>query len=127
MCDIFDERYSAIKHTIAYDANWESQGYYNRLVFNEDIKRLTDPLKSSDDQGRRIIIVPTFLGNVVVFERWPQDSCLTSSVPPKVSYLANPIEVVGILDRKAVEFLIGSHKTPHLGERLRFIARQEPA
>lgn len=81
---IFTEAYNTIKQTIRYNSDWmDNEGYFPGAItaVKLDIGRLA---KSVDDVGRRIILIGTRFGTVVVFDRYTEqveDGVWVSSRP----------------------------------------------
>ena len=70
---IFTKAYEAITTTIAYNSRWENgTGYFDDAVNGSAAPALKpqEIVKSIDPHGRRIIIIGTRLGNMVVFDRY---------------------------------------------------------
>lgn len=70
---LFNEVFDKVATEVEYDAAWENgTGYLDHAVSGEHAPILPDGMiaKTVDPAGRKILIVPTRLGNVVLFERY---------------------------------------------------------
>ena len=70
---LFNEVFDKVTTEVEYDAAWENgTGYLDHAVSGEYAPILPDGMiaKTVDPAGRKILIVPTRLGNVVLFERY---------------------------------------------------------
>ena len=69
----FEKHFDQIEKTVEYNAKWENgTGYFNHLVTNTDLQTslsIGDVVKCVDPQGRKMIIMLTSLGLLVVFAR----------------------------------------------------------
>ena len=70
---LFNEVFSKVTTEVEYDAAWENgTGYLNYAVCGRSAPILSEGMiaKTVDPAGRKILIVGTRLGNVVLFERY---------------------------------------------------------
>ena len=122
MRNFFVDRFNEIKHEIAYNPKWCSDdGYFERVCYIPEFMVLAESFKTVDQDNRKIIIVPSLFGNVVVFQRYSDSDLVTSCVPPRIRELARPIEVCGCLDTTAQQFLLGDKDFPDIGNRIRLL------
>lgn len=70
---VFNEAFNAIEEVLEFNPKWANDtGYLDNAVDGEDAPRLEEGevAKFIDGYGRRAIIIGTFYGNVVVFDRY---------------------------------------------------------
>jgi hypothetical protein len=69
----FEKHFDQIEKTVEYNAKWENgTGYFNHLVTNKDLQtslNIGEMAKCTDPHGRKMIIMQTSLGLLVVFAR----------------------------------------------------------
>lgn len=124
--DLFLERFNQLTQELEFNPKWSNgAGFFDYAVHGEHapvVPRGT-AMKSTAPGGRRLIIIGTRLGNVVVFERTTATSGKTK---PHVVYNA-PSMIVNSgwiyepnrpLDEFSVENLIGSDDHVNVGRQL---------
>ena len=115
----FTAAYDRISNVVEFNPSWKnSTGYLNNAVHD---KSITTTSKTIDDFGRKVIIVPTPVGNVVVFERHSNgsSSVVVSNAPCAIEELAFGLDLSGGLGDDALAFYLGDEwDTPNIGDRL---------
>lgn len=112
--------FDLVKQEVKFDLNWvNDEGYLDMAVSGPYAPKLENPAKCTDVDNRKIIMVPSPLGNLVVFERYNNDNKIVTNVPREVQHLAGPVELYGVLTHQAVSFLLGDERSPDLGTRIR--------
>ena len=115
----FNKAFDRIETTIAFNPDWKNgTGYLNGAVVEKGLKEIC---KTVDDFGRRVIIIPLCIGNVVVFERYsePKSDVIVSNAPVYVKKLAFGLDLGTNLHDKELAFYLGDEfGNPHIGERL---------
>lgn len=70
----FNDKFETITNNIAFDPAWKNgTGYFDHAVEKDLGLRDGDLGRSTDEHGRRIILIGTMFGNVVLFERFAPD------------------------------------------------------
>lgn len=122
----FERQFEAIEKTVEYNAKWENgTGYFNHLVTNKDLQtslNIGELAKCTDPHGRKMIIMQTSLGLLVIFARHVDD---------KTSYRVNADkdlikEIEGfkeectdsVLSAKGFDIIFGEADTETLAARL---------
>lgn len=109
--------FNKIENLVKYNPKWENgTGYLDHAVTDTSIVFDEDGYaKAVSVQGRKIVIVKTIKGNVVVFERYtdPESSVVVSNMPHRVAEL---FQMSGSLSNDQVRMLLGdpTYKTIHL-------------
>lgn len=110
---------------VAFDANWTNgTGYYDHAVRGKNAPKLEEgqAVKSTDNLGRKMAIVGTSLGNVIVFERFadPDSEVIVFNMP---QYLKKLLHITqGDLDAATIESLLGAPGYyENIGKRLKLI------
>ena len=91
--EIFTTAYSKITKTIPFNEKWNNGTGYFDGAFKGEYAPVVEPgqlVKSIDPDGRRIIIVGTRLGNIVVFDRysnWEQNTVFVYQATKEVRAL----------------------------------------
>ena len=118
----FEKQFNSIKTTVEFKETWKNgTGYFDNAVFDKEINEIS---KSTDAHGRRIIIIPTMVGNVVVFERYKGGDVIVSNAPRALEAFAYGLELGTALSPDALDFYFGSEwGVPHIGERLETFLR----
>lgn len=120
MCKHFYETFDSIKDTIEFNLAWvDEQGYLDAMVFGSSSPILNKPAVCTDIDKRKIITIPTPMGNVVVFQRYTDSDIIVTSLPRAIQLLGGPLDLYGILNPTAIHFLLGDKQTPHIGERVK--------
>lgn len=89
----FINRFNSIERVIPYSSEWENgTGYLGHAVHKDLGLNNGDVGKSVDQSGRRIIIIGTYFGNVLVFQRhsYPEDNDLPENM---VVVLNGPVKL----------------------------------
>lgn len=74
---VFTEAYEKCKITLPFNKNWSNKtGMFDMAVYGEHAPKLSygEMARSVTDGGRRIIILGTRLGNLVVFDRFSKQA-----------------------------------------------------
>ena len=113
----FEKAFGAVAKEVEYKESWANgTGYLDNAVHDRDVEVIS---KSVCPKGRKIIIIPTLVGNVVVFQRYANDDIIVSNEPPSIQKLVAGLELGGSLGPDALEFYLGTEwGTPHIGERV---------
>lgn len=120
MCKHFYETFDSIKDTIEFNLKWvDEQGYLDAMVFGSSSPILNKPAVCTDIDKRKIITIPTPMGNVVVFQRYTDSDIIVTSLPRAIQLLGGPLDLYGILNPTAIHFLLGDKQNPHIGERVK--------
>lgn len=122
------EAFEIISNEVPFNPQWANgTGYLDNAVTDNNIQfDVNGYAKSSDEQGRKIVLVKTRLGNVAVFQRYAGDDekVVVTNMPCAVSKM---LLVHGSLSGDQVESLIGTPKYPsaikHIGKRLEDISK----
>jgi hypothetical protein len=108
--------------TIEFDMNWKNgTGYLDHAVKGEHapILKPGQVVQSVDDYGRKIGIVGTSVGNVVVFDRFvdPENSVVVTNGPSKLEQLIGLSD--GSLYKRDIDLIFGDGVwTYNVGKRL---------
>lgn len=120
MCKHFYDTFNSIKDTIEFNLDWvDEQGYLDSMVFGSSSPILDKPAVCIDVDKRKIITIPTPMGNVVVFQRYTDSDIIVTSLPRSIQLLGGPLDLYGILSPTAIHFLLGDKQNPHIGERVK--------
>ena len=113
----FEKAFSAIANVVAFKESWKNgTGYFDNAVFDREINVIS---KSVDPNGRRMVLIPTMVGVVVVFERYPDGDVIVSNEPLSIKKLVAGLDVNTSLGEQELEFYLGTEwGIPHIGERL---------
>lgn len=80
MSKVFADTYAAIKNVIEFNPSWKnSTGYLDHACNKEFALPVGKCAKTVDDFGRKVILIGTPLGNVVVFSRFSKDETIIVS------------------------------------------------
>ena len=109
---------------IAYDPNWANgTGYYDYAVTGEHAPHLEEgevvACTSPSPNNRKIVIIGTVFGNVVVFERYTDGASgvFVSNVPDEVKALFRVLLRGSIEDDMMIE-LVGDITVKNIGKKL---------
>lgn len=122
----FEKHFDATEKTVEYNPKWENgTGYFNHLVTNKDLATELDigqMAKCTDPNGRKMIIMQTSLGLLVIFAR---------HVDEKTSFRVNADkdlikEIAGfkeectdsVLTAKGFDIIFGEADTETLAQKL---------
>lgn len=115
----FNAAFIRLENSIPFNPAWKnSTGYLDNAVHD---KSITTTSTTIDDFGRKVVIVPTPVGNVVVFERHSNgsSSVVVSNAPLAIEKLAFGLDLSGSLGDDALAFYLGDEwGTPNIGDRL---------
>ena len=113
----FEKAFSAIANVVAFKESWKNgTGYFDNAVFDREINVIS---KSVDPNGRRMVLIPTMVGNVVVFERYLDGDVIVSNEPLSIKKLVAGLDVNTSLGEQELEFYLGTEwGVPHIGERI---------
>ena len=113
----FEKQYNGIDKTVEFKTSWANgTGYMDNAVHDKEINEIS---KSIDTHGRRMILIPTLLGNVVIFERYTNSDVIVSNEPLAIKKLVAGLDVNTSLGEQELEFYLGTEwGVPHIGERL---------
>ncbi len=115
---IFNAAFDRINATVAFNPDWKNgTGYLNGAV----VEQISETSKSVDDHGRKIILIPVVIGNLVLFERYKGGNGVIVCNCPRtieaiVPGLSNQISDETLSD------ILGSEYEPDIGQRLRKFA-----
>lgn len=116
---VFNAAFIRLENSIPFNPAWKnSTGYLDNAVHDKSIEVASTTI---DDIGRKVIIVPTPVGNVVVFERHSNGSSpvVVSNAPLAIEKLAFGLDLGSSLGGDALAFYLGNEwGTPHIGDRL---------
>lgn len=111
MSTTFQAMFEKLQTTIPFNTEWENgTGYFNNAVFGQDIALAPGEMaKSIDTTNRKIVMVGTRFGNVVLFERYSEgkNDVITSNVPSEVSDLFLNSSLGSKTSEEVIELLLG--------------------
>lgn len=120
---LFNEVFDKVTTEIEYDAAWENgTGYLNYAVHGGNAPKLPEGelAKATDPDGRKIIIIGTRLGNIVVFERYSNkgdDAIYVTNAPSELKdFICS-----GRVNYESMVMLLGSGYNPNkdnIGKKL---------
>ena len=115
----FNEAFNRINNAVEFNSEWKNgTGYFDNAVHD---KSIVESCKTVDDKGRKMIIIPTTVGNVVVFERYTNgsSSVVVSNAPLAIEKLAIGLDLSGSLGEDALTFYLGDKwGNQNIGDRL---------
>lgn len=115
----FNAAYDRVNATIEFNAKWANgTGYYDNAV--RDLQ-ITEICKTVDNANRKIIVIPTAIGNVVVFERFTNGDrgIIVSNAPRAIERFAFGMDLGSSLGDAALAFYLGDEwGVPAIGERI---------
>ena len=115
----FTAAYDRISNAVEFNPSWKNNtGYLDNAVHDKNIVEIC---KTIDDKGRKMIIIPTPVGNVVVFERYTngENGVVVSNAPLAIEKLAFGLDLGSSLGDDALAFYLGNEwGTPNIGDRL---------
>ena len=115
----FSKAFARLENSIPFNPAWKNRtGYLDNAVHD---KSITITSTTIDDFGRKVIIVPTTVGNVVVFERFSggDRGIIVSNAPRQVASLGAGLDLHGSLGDNELEFYLGTEwGTSHIGQRI---------
>lgn len=125
---LFDAAFERTTRSIKFDPAWSNgTGLFDFAVYGDKapIVPAGSMFKSETPSGRRMLLVGTKLGNLIVFERHvdnPKASdavyCYqTTSNVTQGGWFINQLT----LDEFELELAIGTNKEPHLGRRIEIL------
>ena len=121
---IFAAAFDRINTIVEFNPEWKNgTGYLDGAVVEKGVKEIC---KTTDDLGRRVIVIPLNVGNVVVFERYsdPKSDTIVSNAPAYIKKLAFGLDLGTSLGQKELAFYLGDEfGNPHIGERLESFSR----
>lgn len=127
MCKHFFETYDSIKNIIQFKTEWvDEQGYFDAMVIGTHAPILDKPATCTDLDKRKIIILPTPVGNTVLFQRYTDSEIIVTNLPILIQHLGGPLDLYGILSPIAVQFLLGDKQNTHIGQRLSTLLESKP-
>ena len=111
MSKTFQAMFEKIQTVIPFNAEWNNgTGYFNDIVSQDTVKLENGQMaKSTDTSNRKIVMVGTRFGNVVLFERYSGglNDVITSNVPPEVSKLFGGSSLGSKTSEEVIELLLG--------------------
>ena len=111
MSTTFQAMFEKLQTTIPFNTEWENgTGYFNDLVFCDTVKLENGQMaKSMDGCNRKIVVVGTRFGNVVLFERYSgrSNEVITSNVPPEITDLFLNSSLGSKTSEEVIELLLG--------------------
>ncbi len=116
---IFNAAFDRINATVQFNPDWKNgTGYLNGAV----VEQISETSKSVDDHGRKIILIPAVVGNIVLFERYKngEHGVIVSNCPVTVKRIVGGLN--GQISNDTLEELLGSEYEPDIGQRLREFA-----
>lgn len=115
----FNAAYDRISNAVEFNPSWKNgTGYLDNAVHDKSIEVASTTI---DDIGRKVIIVPTPVGNVVVFERHSNGSSpvVVSNAPLAIEKLAFGLDLGSSLGDDALAFYLGDEwGNPNIGDRM---------
>lgn len=115
----FSKAFARLENSIPFNPGWKNgTGYLDNAVHDKSIKVTSTTI---DDIGRKVIIVPTPVGNVVVFERHSNGSSpvVVSNAPLAIEKLAFGLDLGSSLGDDALAFYLGDEwGNPNIGDRM---------
>jgi hypothetical protein len=122
---IFDEAFERTAKSIEFNPNWSNgSGLFDFAVYGEHAPAVPagSMYKAQTVGGRRMLIIGTKLGNVIVFERHIDHPKANT---PVFCYQSTSIVAQGgwfsdslTLDEYELALAVGTDKEPHLGRRI---------
>ena len=123
---VFSAAFDRVTMEIPFKREWSNgTGLYDYAVYGEHAPSipLGSILKSTTPGGRRLFLIGTRLGNVVIFER----NAATRSTPPTYCYQSTSNFTQGgwfsdmVLDEYEMEIAVGTTTEPHIGRRIEIL------
>lgn len=115
----FNTAFDSINNTVEFKQSWSNgTGYYDNAVHDFEITEIS---KTTDPKNRKMILVPTPVGNVVVFERYTDGAhgIIVSNAPLAIEKMAYGLDLGTSLGEEELAFYLGDASgAPHIGERL---------
>ena len=115
----FTAAYDRISNEVVFNPSWKNgTGYLDNAVHDLQI---TEICKTVDNAHRKIIVIPTAIGNVVVFERFTDGDrgIIVSNAPRAIERLAFGMDLGSSLGDAALAFYLGDEwGVPAIGERI---------
>ena len=111
---MFADQFDHIGKVIGFDPDWHNgTGYFNALQQAKGLVKNGEFAKTVDNHGRRIIVLGTALGNVVIFERnspseEQRSQVLVTNCPTSLKHM---LMLSGALTPDHLDSLIGSRPT----------------
>lgn len=118
---IFDSAWDRCTRTLEFDPRWSNgMGKYDYAVYGEHVPKIPHGtmMRSSTPCGRKLLLIGTRLGVVVVFEHNITDNNHTD---PIYCYQSTSHLEEGrwfsnnVLDEYELEIAVGTETTPHIG------------
>ena len=106
----FDEQFSGITLTLAFNPAWKNTtGYLDHLVTTKGLVEEGKFARTIDDHGRKVIVLGTALGNIVMFERFTgtEDKPCTVFVMNCPSVIKQMLGVSGALQVDDMDRIMG--------------------
>lgn len=115
----FTAAYDRISTEVVFNPSWKNgTGYLDNAVHDLQI---TEICKTVDNANRKVVIIPTPVGNVVLFERFTDGDrgIIVSNAPRAIEKLAFGMDLGSSLGDSALAFYLGDEwGTPNIGGRL---------
>lgn len=124
---VFDKAYEAIKKELEFRKEWSNgTGLYDYAVYGSEAPIVSPGMivKSITPGGRKLIIVGTRLGNVVVFERTVvhgQETRVRYCYQATTNFNHGGWFFDMYLDNYDLEVALGTEREPDIGKRLELI------
>lgn len=113
---IFAAQFSKTK-AVPFNPKWANgTGHFDQAVIGEHAPMMVDGdiVCSEDPKGRKIIIIGTPLGNVVVFQRYSNRDNVYVANTSVTMYQYTNRKLGGILDAETMEYAFGHQVTSQL-------------
>ena len=109
MSKIFNATFDSINTVVEFNPKWKNgTGYFDHAVEDSPVSVMS---KTTDDHGRKIILVPTPVGNAVVFQRFKNDdSVVVCNIPQPLKVLAGSVGLESSLSEAAIEWVVGNQE-----------------
>ena len=130
--EFFLASFKAIETNVAYNPAWENgTGYLDHAVTDETLGLKPGEIAKTESlRGRKIIIVSTRFGNIIVFERYTTvTGPIVSNVPEEVTDLLMGTEIGTVLDLFTLRLMLGDNTncyqlTRNLGAKIEELGKK---
>jgi hypothetical protein len=120
--NMFELAYSQIEREVAFSLEWgDGSGFLDYVCYDKKLAAQLKPgefARTSDEYGRKIILIGTRYGAVAIFQRYPGDSLtLVKNLPLQIRQM-NLIDNNGRLGYDDLYLMLGKPGAGNLGQLL---------
>lgn len=122
---MFNSWYLKQKDTIKYRLEWSDEQHFKNVVDGEHAPVLGCGVivTCKDPYGRRMVIMGTLLGNIVVYEKQTSGTIISMNAHNKVMSSHLGLIFKGAQSSDGLRFITGTNEYyPNIAQRIRFIA-----